>query len=146
MKKTRIGRISFLRIEGVHVLPYPPGVQFNPYWMHNRLETLQLCARACVCTSGCAVCICAVHLCKRQFLSPMNKSAPSAFSQMITKCILPLPDSSLIIKGRFGFVDRCREQPTTTRLGWTLGVCSSRHKRRLRAIAVQLANHSPNCL
>lgn len=77
----------------------------------------------------------------------MNKFALSAFSQMITKCILLLPDSSLIIKGRFGSsADRCGEQPSATRPGWTLGVSSSHPDRRLRAMAAQIANHLPNCL
>lgn len=109
-------------------------------WKH--CSCVRVRADPCVCV----VCICAAHLCKRQFLSLMNKSALSAFSQMITKCILPLPDSSLIIKGRFGCVDRCGEPPTATRLGWTLGVFSSRQNRRLRRVAAQLENHLPNCL
>lgn len=110
------------------------------------LDALQIrnIATVCVCVCPCLfVCLCRSCV---QFLSPMNKSALSVFTQMITKCILPLPDSSLIIEGRFDSADRCAALPTAWRLGRLPSMFSSNQKWGIFCVIITVYSYGIICL
>lgn len=108
------------------------------------LDALQIRNCACVCVRPCLfVCLCRSCV---QFLSPMNKSALSVFTQMISKCILPLPDSSLIIKGRFDSADRCAALPTARRLGRLPSMFSSNQKWGILCVIITAYGYGIICL
>lgn len=91
----------------------PPRALANSstYWMHYRLEPMRLCAHKCVCMCVCvlegvALCVYTAHLCKSTLILREQICTVSAH-RGDHEMHLPLPDSSLIINGRFDSTDRC---------------------------------------